>query len=102
MADGRDTTGKSVRADWKGGVFLDAGYVPVVSVPMLAADGVPVNADADRAAAAVAGALDATLDVLEREDLAVHAQSSAATAGPNSRPSRFVTSAAPACWSVSR
>ncbi|AHG02478.1 acetylglutamate kinase [Halobacterium sp. DL1] len=43
---------------------LDAGYVPVVSVPMLADDGVAVNADADRAAAAVAGALDATLVVL--------------------------------------
>jgi acetylglutamate/LysW-gamma-L-alpha-aminoadipate kinase len=46
---------------------LDAGYVPVVSVPMLGEDGddyLPVNADADRAAAAVAGALDATLVVL--------------------------------------
>jgi acetylglutamate/LysW-gamma-L-alpha-aminoadipate kinase len=46
---------------------LDAGYVPVVSVPMLGKDGddyLPVNADADRAAAAVAGALDATLVVL--------------------------------------
>ncbi|UHH13290.1 acetylglutamate/acetylaminoadipate kinase [Halobacterium litoreum] len=43
---------------------LDAGYVPVVSVPMLADDGTAVNADADRAAAAVAGALDATLVVL--------------------------------------
>lgn len=50
---------------------LDAGYVPVVSVPMLATqageDGdeyLPVNADADRAAAAIAGALDATLVVL--------------------------------------
>jgi acetylglutamate/LysW-gamma-L-alpha-aminoadipate kinase len=53
---------------------LEAGYVPVVSVPMFAnedsgaddPDGewVPVNADADRAAAAVAGALDATLVVL--------------------------------------
>ena len=52
---------------------LDAGYVPVVSVPMFAkeSDGddedvewTPVNADADRAAAAVAGALDATLVVL--------------------------------------
>ncbi|CQH62132.1 acetylglutamate kinase [Halobacterium hubeiense] len=49
---------------------LDAGYVPVVSVPMLAKESddeeewTPVNADADRAAAAVAGALDATLVVL--------------------------------------
>ncbi|WP_349292219.1 acetylglutamate/acetylaminoadipate kinase [Halobacterium zhouii] len=47
---------------------LDAGYVPVVSVPMLAEDGVAVNADADRAAAAVAGALDATLVVLTDVD----------------------------------
>ncbi|MFB6072264.1 MAG: acetylglutamate/acetylaminoadipate kinase [Halobacterium sp.] len=43
---------------------LDAGYVPVVSVPMLSEEGTPVNADADRAAAAIAGALDATLVVL--------------------------------------
>jgi acetylglutamate/LysW-gamma-L-alpha-aminoadipate kinase len=43
---------------------LEAGYVPVVSVPMLAEEGTPVNADADRAAAAIAGALDATLVVL--------------------------------------
>jgi acetylglutamate/LysW-gamma-L-alpha-aminoadipate kinase len=44
--------------------LLSGGYTPVVTVPMLADDGVPVNADADRAAAAVAGALDATLVVL--------------------------------------
>ncbi|WP_129114150.1 acetylglutamate/acetylaminoadipate kinase [Halegenticoccus tardaugens] len=44
--------------------LLDGGYTPVVTVPMLADDGVPVNADADRAAAAVAGALGATLVVL--------------------------------------
>ncbi|MFB6155221.1 MAG: acetylglutamate/acetylaminoadipate kinase [Haloferacaceae archaeon] len=44
--------------------LLAGGYTPVVTVPMLADDGVPVNADADRAAAAVAGALDATLVVL--------------------------------------
>ncbi|MFB6069663.1 MAG: acetylglutamate/acetylaminoadipate kinase [Halanaeroarchaeum sp.] len=44
--------------------LLDGGYTPVVSVPMLADDGVAVNTDADRAAAAVAGALDATLVVL--------------------------------------
>ncbi len=43
---------------------IDAGYVPVVTVPMLADDGTPVNADADRAAAAVAAALDARLVVL--------------------------------------
>jgi acetylglutamate/LysW-gamma-L-alpha-aminoadipate kinase len=44
--------------------LLDGGYTPVVTLPMLAADGTPVNADADRAAAAVAGALGATLVVL--------------------------------------
>lgn len=44
--------------------LLDEGYMPVVSVPMLADDGVPVNADADRSAAAVAGALGASLVVL--------------------------------------
>ena len=44
--------------------LLTDGYTPVVTVPMLADDGIPVNADADRAAAAVAGALDATLVVL--------------------------------------
>ncbi len=44
--------------------LLDGGYVPVVSVPMLADDGVPVNADADRAAAAVAGAVGGKLVVL--------------------------------------
>jgi acetylglutamate/LysW-gamma-L-alpha-aminoadipate kinase len=44
--------------------LLGDGYVPVVTVPMLADDGVAVNADADRAAAAVAGALGAELVVL--------------------------------------
>jgi acetylglutamate/LysW-gamma-L-alpha-aminoadipate kinase len=44
--------------------LLDDGYTPVTGPPMLADDGVPVNADADRAAAAVAGALGATLVVL--------------------------------------
>jgi acetylglutamate/LysW-gamma-L-alpha-aminoadipate kinase len=44
--------------------LLDDGYTPVVSVPMLADDGVAVNADADRSAAAVAGALGADLVVL--------------------------------------
>jgi acetylglutamate/LysW-gamma-L-alpha-aminoadipate kinase len=46
-------------------------YTPVVGVPMLGDEGedaeprwTPVNADADRVAAAVAGALDATLVVL--------------------------------------
>ena len=44
--------------------LLADGYTPVVTVPMIADDYIPVNADADRAAAAVAGALDATLVVL--------------------------------------
>jgi acetylglutamate/LysW-gamma-L-alpha-aminoadipate kinase len=44
--------------------LLTDGYTPVVTVPMVADDGTPVNADADRAAAAVAGALEATLVVL--------------------------------------
>ncbi|WP_049902246.1 acetylglutamate/acetylaminoadipate kinase [Halococcus agarilyticus] len=54
---------ESVNADLLTGL-LDDGYTPVVTVPMLADDGTPVNADADRAAAAVAGALGATLVVL--------------------------------------
>ncbi|MEZ3143178.1 acetylglutamate/acetylaminoadipate kinase [Halobaculum sp. MBLA0143] len=48
-------------------LLLDAGHVPVVTVPMFAADGdesLPANADADRAAAAVAGALSAPLVAL--------------------------------------
>ncbi len=48
-------------------LLLEAGHVPVVTVPMFGDDGaesVPVNADADRAAAAVAGALDAPLITL--------------------------------------
>ena len=51
--------------------LLDEGYTPVVSVPMLGENGsdederwVAVNADADRSAAAVAGALGARLVVL--------------------------------------
>ena len=36
-----------------------AGYVPVVTVPAISYSGEPINADADRAAAAVAAALDA-------------------------------------------
>jgi len=47
--------------------LLDSGYTPVATVPMAGKDGdewLPVNADADRAAAAIAGALDATLVVL--------------------------------------
>ncbi|MEU2874621.1 [LysW]-aminoadipate kinase [Streptomyces olivoreticuli] len=44
--------------------LLDAGSVPVISPPALAEDGRPVNTDADRAAAAVAGALRAETLVL--------------------------------------
>ncbi len=48
--------------------LLGDDYTPVVTVPMLGEEKeggfTPVNADADRAAAAVAGALDATLVVL--------------------------------------
>jgi len=47
--------------------LLDDGYTPVVSVPMLGEDDdevLAVNADADRSAAAVAGALGAELVVL--------------------------------------
>ncbi len=42
-------------------LLLEEGFTPVVSVPMLADDGTAVNSDADRAAAAVAGALEGTL-----------------------------------------
>jgi len=51
--------------------LLDDGYTPVVSVPMLGEDDdevLPVNADADRSAAAVAGALGAELVVLTDVD----------------------------------
>jgi acetylglutamate/LysW-gamma-L-alpha-aminoadipate kinase len=45
--------------------LLTDGYTPVTGPPMLATEeSLPVNADADRAAAAVAGALGATLVVL--------------------------------------
>ena len=47
--------------------LLDGSYVPVASPPMAGADDdeiVPVNTDADRSAAAIAGALDATLVLL--------------------------------------
>ncbi|MFC7156550.1 acetylglutamate/acetylaminoadipate kinase [Halomarina halobia] len=47
--------------------LLDGGYTPVVTVPMLAKDGekwLAVNSDADRAAAAIAGALGADLVLL--------------------------------------
>ena len=45
-------------------LLLDAGYTPVVGVPMVSYDGVAVNTDADRSAAAVAGALGARLVIL--------------------------------------
>lgn len=45
-------------------LLLDAGYVPVVCVPMVSHEGVAVNTDADRSAAAIAGALDCELVVL--------------------------------------
>ena len=57
---------QSVNADLLA-TLLAAGHVPVVSPPMLGEEeeGVtPVNTDADRAAAAVAGALDAELVLL--------------------------------------
>ena len=44
--------------------LLEAGYTPVVGPPMYADDETPVNADADRVAAAVAAALGAELVVL--------------------------------------
>ena len=46
------------------GLLLGEGYTPVVGVPMVSHDGLAVNTDADRSAAAVAGALGARLVVL--------------------------------------
>jgi acetylglutamate/LysW-gamma-L-alpha-aminoadipate kinase len=40
-------------------LLIDEGYLPVVTVPAISTAGEAVNADADRAAAAIAGALDA-------------------------------------------
>lgn len=45
-------------------LLLDAGYTPVVSLPMLAADGTAVNTDADRLAAAIAASLGGHLVLL--------------------------------------
>jgi acetylglutamate/LysW-gamma-L-alpha-aminoadipate kinase len=59
-------TVKRVDADLLDTLFA-GGYTPVVTVPMLAKDGeewLAVNSDADRAAAAVAAALDADLVLL--------------------------------------
>ncbi|QUO48120.1 MULTISPECIES: acetylglutamate/acetylaminoadipate kinase [Halorubrum] len=64
-----DHSGKieSVNADLLSGLLAD-GYTPVVSPPMAGDEGdgevTPVNADADRAAAAIAGALGADLVLL--------------------------------------
>ena len=41
-------------------LLLDGGYLPVVTVPSISTAGEAVNADADRAAAAIAGALKAS------------------------------------------
>ena len=58
---------ESVNADLLSGLLAD-GYTPVVSPPMAGEEGdgevTPVNADADRAAAAIAGALNADLVLL--------------------------------------
>lgn len=57
---------ESVNADLLTGLLAD-GYTPVVSPPMAGHDGdrvVPANTDSDRAAAAIAAALGATLVVL--------------------------------------
>ncbi|WP_430504113.1 acetylglutamate/acetylaminoadipate kinase [Haloparvum sp. PAK95] len=58
---------ESVNADLLA-TLLSAGHVPVVSPPMLGeeeeGDVTPVNTDADRAAAAIAGAIDAELVLL--------------------------------------
>jgi acetylglutamate/LysW-gamma-L-alpha-aminoadipate kinase len=40
-------------------MLLDSGYVPVITVPAISYDGEPINADGDRAAAAIAVALKA-------------------------------------------
>jgi len=45
-------------------LVLDSGYTPVVGVPMISYEGKAVNTDSDRSAAAVAGALGASLVVL--------------------------------------
>jgi acetylglutamate/LysW-gamma-L-alpha-aminoadipate kinase len=57
---------KAVNTDLLESLF-DGNYVPVASPPMAGADGgeiVPVNTDADRSAAAIAGAVDGTLVLL--------------------------------------
>jgi len=57
---------EAVNADLLSSLLAD-GYVPVAGPPMAGADDtdvIPVNTDADRSAAAIAGALDATLVLL--------------------------------------
>ncbi|QCC50337.1 acetylglutamate/acetylaminoadipate kinase [Halapricum salinum] len=57
---------KQVNSDLLGSL-LDDGYTPVAAPPMAGKDEdeiIPVNTDADRSAAAIAGALDATLVLL--------------------------------------
>ncbi len=44
--------------------LMDREYLPVISLPMLADDGTPVNADGDRAAAAIAGEMEADLVII--------------------------------------
>lgn len=64
IRDDRSGTVEGVNADLLRAV-LDAGYVPVVSPPILdAVENVPLNADADRIAAQIAGALRADALVL--------------------------------------
>ncbi len=63
-----------IRDDWSGRItsvnrqlcagLLDLGIVPVVAPLAMTDDGVPLNVDGDRAAAAIAGALDADALVL--------------------------------------
>jgi acetylglutamate/LysW-gamma-L-alpha-aminoadipate kinase len=45
-------------------LLMGAGYIPVVTVPAISYEGEPVNADADRAAAAIASALGAEVLVI--------------------------------------
>tara|TARA_A100001037_G_scaffold214145_1_gene191946 strand:+ start:11919 stop:12740 length:822 start_codon:yes stop_codon:yes gene_type:complete len=62
---------KILRGDYSGKIttvnvdliqlLLENGYVPVISPPMMAEDGVAVNTDADRVSSSIAGSLSATL-----------------------------------------
>ncbi|WP_435334412.1 acetylglutamate/acetylaminoadipate kinase [Haloarchaeobius sp. TZWWS8] len=90
-----DHSGKieSVNADLLD-TLLSGGYTPVVTVPMLgeerAGGYTPVNADADRAAAAIAGALGA--------DLVVLTDVSGVYADPDDESTRIDTVATAADW----